>query len=134
METKTEAQPSTLESTDSGFFALDTAFVLFFLAMDTGQRLTFGAEDVLSGITLVMFLVLPFYLPHDGEKPGFGRWVLARTAVACAALVLGMFFAGSLGTVLPEISRFLPLTLLIVAGVVSCCVQFNKLLGVRLAK
>lgn len=134
METMTEVQPSALESTESGFFALDTAFVLFFLAVDTGQRLTFGSEDILAGITLVMFLVLPFFLPHDGEKPGFGKWVLARTAVTCAALVTGMFFARSLGTFLPEITRFLPLTLLIVAGAVSCCVQFNKLLGVRLAK
>ena len=134
METITEAQPSALEPTESGFFALDTAFVLFFLAVDTGQRLIFGAEDVLSAVTLGMFLVLPFFLPHDGEKPAFGRWVLGRAAVACAALVIGMFFARSLGTVLPEITRFLPLTLLIVTGVVSFCVQFNKLLGVRLAK
>ena len=134
MDAITEMPHAAADNAENRGFVVDTTFVLFFLAVDTGQRFSFGIEGALSGLTLAMFLVLPYFLPFDGEKPGFERWVLGRSAIACFAIILGMLLAGSIGTLLPEIFRFVPLTLLILAGVISCFVQFNALLRFRLAK
>lgn len=115
-------------------FAVDTTFVLFFLAVDCGQRFTFGIDGMLSAITLAMFVILPYFLPFQGEKPGFERWVFGRVVIAAFAIILGAVFKQAVGVILPEMFRFAPLTLLIVAAMVSCYVQFNSLLRFRLAK
>ena len=134
MKTMIHAQETAAESPVSPNFAVDTSFVLFFLAFDFGQRFTFGIDGILSSVTLVMFLVLPYFLPFNGEKPAFDQWVLGRAAIACLAIVLGMMFGQSIGVFLPEMFRFLPLTLLIVAGVVSFYVQIYSLFKLRPAK
>lgn len=115
-------------------FSVDTTFVLFFLAFDCGQRFDLGFEGLLSGATLMMFVVLPYFLPFDGEKPAFELWVLGRAAIACLAIVLGVMFGQSIGVVLPEMFRFLPLTLLIIAGFVSLYFQLYSLFKLRPAK
>lgn len=115
-------------------FVVDTTFVLFFLALDTGQRLTFGIEGLLSAVTISMFIVLPYFLPSQGEKPAFERWVLGRSAIALFAIALGGVFGMSLGVLLPDTLRFVPFTLLIAAGVVSCCIQFGNVIRFRQAK
>ncbi len=119
---------------DSGF-AVDTTFVLFFLAVDFGQRMSFDAFDgVLSLITLTMLTVFPYFLPHSGERPEFGSWVLGRVLIATFAVALGLAFRQSLGVLLPEIFKFIPMTLLIVAGMLSCYIQFYDIMKFRLAR
>lgn len=128
------AQETAAERTSSPNFAVDTTFVLFFLAFDCGQRFTFGIDGLLSGVTLIMFLVLPYFLPFGGEKPAFEPWILGRAAIASLAIVLGLMFGQSIGIFLPEMFRFLPLTLLIIAGIVSFYVQIYSLFKLRPAK
>lgn len=115
-------------------FVLDTTFVLFFLAVDCGQRFSFGIDGLLSGITLIMFIVLPYFLPYSGEKPAFEKWIMGRTAIASFAILLGAAYARSLGTVIPEVFGYLPMTLLIFAGTISFCTRFFSLFRLRLAK
>lgn len=134
MKTMIHAQETAAERPANPNFAVDTTFVLFFLAFDCGQRFAFGIEGILSAVTLIMFLVLPYFLPFNGEKPVFEAWVLGRAAVATLAIVLGVMFGQSLGILLPEMFRFLPLTLLIIAGIVSFYVQLYSLFKLRPAK
>src|SRR5687767_9577907 len=105
-------------------FAIDTTFVLFFLAVDFGQSVTnFGLDTVLSLVTLVTLLVLPYLLPTADERPHFGEWVLGRALIAAYATTLGVMFGQSLGVLLPESFRYLPMTLVIVAAAASCYLQ-----------
>ena len=134
MKMMIHAQEIAADRTGNPSFAVDTTFVLFFLALDCGQRFTFGIEGMLSVITLGAFLVLPYFLPYAGPKPALDQWLLGRSAIACLAIVLGVMFGQSVGVVLPEMFRFLPLTLLIVAGVVSFYVQLYSLFKLRPAK
>jgi hypothetical protein len=130
-----ELQQTRVWETESrSFFVVDTTFVLFFLAVDCGQRFTFGIDGMLSAVTLAMFVVLPYFLPFQGEKPEFERWLFGRVAIAALAIVLGAMFRQALGVILPDMFRFVPLTLLIVAAMISCYIQFYSLLRFRLAK
>ena len=116
-------------------FAIDTTFVLFFLAVDFGQTLfSLEIDGLFSGITLAILIVLPYYLPSVGVKPDFSNWLLGRIAIGIFAVGLGVVFRQSLGVILPETFRFMPLTLLIVAAMISCYIQFYGLLRFRLAK
>jgi hypothetical protein len=92
----------------------------------------FALDTVFFAITLMMLIVLPYFLSAD-EKPKFGNWVLGRTLIAAFAVSVGVMFKQSLG-VLPEMFRFLPMTLLIVTAMLSCYIQFYGLLKLRLAK
>ena len=119
----------------SGTFVIDTTFVLFFLALEYGRSATLLAFDAaLMAITLLMVLVLPYFLASNNEKPPFGNWMVGRSAVALAGIVTGIAFKQSLGVVVPESIRFMPMTLLIVASMISCYIQFYGLLKLRLAK
>ncbi|MEP6900918.1 MAG: hypothetical protein ABJA66_04160 [Actinomycetota bacterium] len=114
-------------------FAIDTTFVLFFLAVEFGQIINNLALDtIFFAITLLMLIVLPYFLSPE-EKPKFGNWVLGRILIAAFAISVGVMFKQSLG-VLPEMLRFLPMTLLIVTAMLSCYIQFYGLLKLRLAK
>lgn len=134
MRTIAQARHLYAERAEGRSFVLDTTFVLFFLALDCGQRFAFGVEGILSAVTLIMFVVFPYFLPYNGEKPGFERWVIGRAAIASFAIILGLMFRHSLGVFLPETLRSLPFTLLIVTAVISCYVQLYSLLRFRLAK
>lgn len=115
-------------------FSLDTSFVLFFLAIEFGQSFAgFGFESIFLVITLLSVAVLP-YFAQSGEKPEFGNWLIGRAAILVFALVLGVFFKQSLGIVLPEEFRFIPMTLLILSAILSCYIQFDGFLRLRLAK
>ncbi len=119
----------------SSRFAVDTTFVLFFLAVDFGQSaMFFGLDAIISGIALGMVLVVPYFLPSECEKPDFGGWLLGRSLIAMLAIALGGMFSLTLGVVLPESFRYLPLTLLIVTAVVSCYLQFYAMIRFRLAR
>lgn len=121
-------------SADNQSIAADTTFVLFFLSLDLGQRSGSGFEAVLSVVTLIIFVVLPYLLPYDGAKPNFGQWVAGRIAVVSLGLVTGVIFGQAVGVFLPETLRLLPITLLIMAGVICCYLRFYGLLRLRLAK
>ncbi len=117
---------------DKGF-AIDTTFVLFFLSVEFGQIVTtFAFDTIFFALTLLMLLVLPYFLPSE-DKPSFGNWVLGRTLIAAFAVSIGVMFNQSL-SVLPDTFRFLPMTLLIVTAMLSCYIQFYGLLKLRLAK
>jgi hypothetical protein len=116
-------------------FAVDTTFVLFFLAVDLGESFTGVAVDsLMSMVTLAVFVAVPFLLPSERQKPGFAGWLAGRAAIAGFGIVLGLAFRQTLGSVLPETFRFLPITLLIVAAMLCCYIQFYGLLKFRWAK
>ena len=130
-----KAMESTMENESDRAFALDTTFVLFFLAVDLGQGFqNMGFDTVLSLLTLGMLIVLPYFLPGDAEKPDFAPWVLGRAAIAAYATVLGIMFGQSLGVVLPETFGYLPMTLVIVTAAASCCLQLCAMIKFRLAR
>jgi len=115
-------------------FAVDTSFVLFFLAVEFGRTLfSVNLDNIFMFFTLLMVAVLPYFLLSD-ERPGFANWFLGRTLIAGFAILLGAMFKQSLGVVLPETFRFLPMTLLIVTAMLCCYIQFYRFLKLRLAK
>src|SRR5215203_1420364 len=133
MKTLTQVEQIGRTSTVDKGFAIDTTFVLFFLAVEFGQIIgNFALDTVFFAIALLTLLVLPYFLP-SGDKPKFGNWVLGRTLIAAFAVSVGVLFNQSL-SVLPETFRFLPMTLLIVTAMLSCYIQFYGLLKLRLAK
>ncbi len=121
-----------------GFYSMagvDTAFVLFFLALEYGRSVRMlSADAVLMAITIVMLIVLPYFLPSRYEKLLFGDWLIGRGALALCGIALGVGFNQSLGVVLPETTRLVPMTFLILASMVSCYIQFYGLMKLRLAK
>ena len=118
-----------------GMTSIDTTFVLFFLALEYGRGVSmFSIDGVLMGTTMLMVLVLPYFLPSPYEKPLFANWLAGRGAIAVLGMLLGLIFRQSLGTVLPESLRFMPMMFLILTGIVSCYIQFYGLMKLRLAK
>src|SRR5688572_30609762 len=82
---------------------IDTAIVLFFLALECGRGVqAFSIDGLLMGSTILMVLITPYFLPSHQEKPTFYGWLIARGSVAVAGLIGGMAFRGSIGGVLPE--------------------------------
>lgn len=114
-------------------FGIETTFVLFFLAVELGQTSEFFALDsIFLTAALLMLIVLPYFLSaNEGE---FGKWVLGRTLIAGFAVAIGAMFRQSLGIALPEVFRFLPMTLLIVTAMLSCYIQFYSFFKLRPAK
>jgi hypothetical protein len=115
-------------------FAVDTSFVLFFLAVEFGRTFfSLSLDNMFMFATLLMVAVLPYFLSAD-EKPNFLNWIFGRTLIAGFAVLLGAMFNRTLGVVLPETFRFLPMTLLIVTAMLSCYIQFYGFFKLRLAK
>ncbi len=116
-------------------FAVDTTFVLFFLAVDFGQSvLSFGIGSVVSALALIMVLVLPYVMPADSERPDFAGWLAGRAVLTIFAIAVGMMFQQAVGPVLPEMFRYMPMTLLIVSATLSCYLQFCAIIRLRLAR
>jgi hypothetical protein len=116
-------------------FAVDTTFVLFFLALEFGRSLlNFGFDGTLLGASLAMLIAVPYFYISDAARPDFGKWLVGRSLIAAFATVLGVVFDRTLGTILPDTMRFLPMTLLIVSAIVSCHSQFYGFLRLRPAK
>ena len=116
-------------------FAVDTTFVLFFLALELGRSLSnFGFDGLLLCISLVMVIVLPYFYVSAAIRPGLVRWLAGRGLIAGFAVLLGLVFQQTLGVVLPDTMRFLPMIFLIASAVVCCYVQFYSLLRLRPAK
>jgi len=97
---------------------MDTTFVLFFLAMDIGASFSgLGFELILSAMTAAMFIAAPYLLPFSGEKPEFRGWLLGRLFIAVIGVIGGLAVQAAAGNVLPESVKYMPMTLLIVAGI-----------------
>ncbi len=116
-------------------FSLDTTFVLFFLALELGRSAEFFAFDTfLLSVTTLMVLVLPYFLPSESEPPSFGMWLGGRGIIAAFGLLLGVGFQKSVGVLMPDMLKFVPMTGLIIAAMISCYVQFYGLMKLRLVK
>ena len=134
MKTISQVRATKVENISENNFTVDTTFVLFFLAIEFGQTLTsFGLDTVFLAITLGSIAVLPYFLPMN-DKPKFGNWLVGRGAITGFAILLGLAFKQSLGVILPEEFRFLPMTLLIVTAMASCYFQFYGFLKLRFVK
>ena len=124
---------SSIGSTASGY-GLDTALVLFFLTIEFGRGVQFFTIDgALMSMTMAMLVVLPYFLPA-AEGPSFGRWLAVRSVVATLGITLGLASGQSAGAVVGNIASLLPMTFLILTGMVSCYIRFYSLLKLRLAK
>lgn len=135
------AEPSLLISESeasgetAGHFALDTTFVLFFLAMDFGLLgLSMSPVALLQIATLVVFLIVPYFLPLTGDELGFYKWLIGRIVVGAVGISFGLMLGQAIGTVLPDAFRYVPMTLLIVAAIICCNVQIYGILKNRLAR
>ena len=116
-------------------FTLDTTFVHFFLAMDLGQAgLAISLSTLLQFFTLLVFLIVPYFLPFSGEQRSLSNWMIGRTVVAGAGGMFGLMLGQAIGTVLPDTFRFVPMTLLIVAAIICCNVQIYGIMRHRLAR
>ena len=114
---------------------IDTAAVLFFLALEYARNVRlFSADGVLMSITMAMVLVLPYFLPSNWSRVSFGSWMISRSLLMFGGLIVGAIFGVSVGNVLPESMRFMPMTFLILTGMVSCYIQFYSLMRLRPAK
>jgi hypothetical protein len=134
MKTISQVRAAKLENVNENDFTIDTTFVLFFLAVEFGQTLTtLGLDTVMLALTLVSIAVLPYFLPMN-DKPKFGSWLIGRGAIMGLAVLLGVAFKQSLGVILPETFRFLPMTLLIVTAMASCYFQFYGFFKLRFVK
>ena len=124
-----------VETEGRQFSVVDTTFVLFFLAVDIGSSLfSMGYAGILAIMTLLMFAVIPYFLPSETSRPDLKSWLLGRLLIASFALIIGILFAGAVGTILPATFKFMPLTLLIIAAMASCYVQLYGIIKYRLAR
>lgn len=134
MKTISQVRATKVENVSEDNFTIDTTFVLFFLAIEFGQTLTsFRLDTIFLAITLGSVAVLPYFLPMN-NKPKFGSWLVGRGLIAGLAILLGVAFKQSLGVILPETFRFLPMTLLIVTAMMSCYFQFYGFFKLRFVK
>jgi hypothetical protein len=115
-------------------FGVDTIFVLFFLSLEIGRVVDLVSVDgMLMSTTLMMVLVLPYFLPSRTERPSMTNWLALRGAITIAALVLGLSLGhGMNGS--PAGYRTVPMTFLILTSMVSAYVQFYGLMRLRPAK
>jgi len=113
-----------------GAIEFDTSLVLFFLAMDLGQRAgVFSMENLLMAVAFVAVMFAPYIL--SGDEKGFANWAFGRSVIGGLGLLVGLAFGASVGTLLPEVFGFLPFTMLIMAAMASVFITFAGLLGFR---
>lgn len=118
-----------------GVVSPDTTLVLFFLALEYGRAVQMISVDgMLMGITIMMVLVFPYFLPSNTSRASLANWLIGRGAIALSGVLLGYVFKQSVGVAMPESLRFMPMTFLILASMVSCYIQFYGLMKLRLAK
>jgi hypothetical protein len=82
----------------------------------------------------LLLIAVPYFFINDGVNADFSGWLIGRGMIATFAAALGWIFDQTLGVVLPEYLRFLPMTLLIVSAMIGCYTQFYGFLRLRPAK
>ena len=118
-----------------GMISVDTTFVLFFLALEYGRAVRFFSLDgALMGTTMLMVLVLPYFLPARYAKPTFSNWLAGRTAIALFGMILGSILSITAGTMLPASVKYVPMAGLVITSLLSCYIQFYSLIRLRPAK
>lgn len=118
-----------------GMSGADTALVLFFLSLEYGRGMrVFSVDAILMAITMLMVLVLPYFLPSRYERPEFGNWLAARGALMMSGILSGVALAQSVGVYLPLWMKFVPMAFLIAAAILSCYIQCYGLMKLHLAK
>ncbi len=116
-------------------FGIDTAIVLFFLALEYGRAVrVLTVDGILMAVTMAMIVVLPYFLPSNYQRPAFSGWLMGRSGVMALGLVLGASLTAGIDAGLPASLRFMPMTFLILTAMISCYVQFYGLLRLRPAK
>ena len=134
MRTESRIKRFQTETVEEKNLSVDTSFVLFFLAVEFGRTFfSLSLDNIFMFFALLTVAILPYFLLSD-EKPNFSKWLLGRSLIAGFAILLGAMFKQSLGVVLPETFRFLPMTLLIVTAMLCCYIQFYSFFRLRLAK
>lgn len=119
----------------SGMMSMDTTFVLFFLALEYGRAIRmFSFEGAVTGATMLVVLVLPYFLPSAYGRSTLTVWLAGRTTIALLGMLLGAVLNLTIGIVLPEEVRFLPMAGLITATILSFYIQFYTLMKLRPAK
>lgn len=119
----------------SWLFGIDTAVVLFFLALEYGRAIrVLTVDGILMAITMAMIVVLPYFLPSSLQRPAFFNWLVGRTVVMASGLAFGASLTAGINAGLPTGLRFMPMTFLILTAMISCYVQFYGLLRLRLVK
>ena len=114
--------------------AVDTTFVLFFMALELGRSFNgLSIDSFFFTATLLVVMIAPYLLMPDA-RTSFSSWVSGRAFVALLAISLGYIYKLSLGVILPDAFRFLPMTLLIISALLCCYIQFYGLLRLRLAR
>jgi len=79
-------------------------------------------------------VVLPYFLPFSGEKPDFRGWMAGRLLISAVAILAGSALNASAGTILPEATRYVPMTLLITSAIFCTYSQIYGIIRVRLAR
>ena len=126
---------STLMSNGLRAYSVDTAAVLFFMALEYGREVRiFTSDGIMMAVTMAMLLVLPYFVLGKYPRPTFAAWLIVRTCVGVLGLIVGGIFGMSVGAVLPGFMGSLPLTLLIAAAMISSYIQFYSLMKLRLVK
>jgi hypothetical protein len=116
-------------------YGLDTLLVLLFLTVEFGRNVDLWSVDgALMALTMAMLAVLPYFLPMSGMVASFGKWMAVRFAIAVSGMTLGLSLRLWAGGDVTASASSLPMTLLIMAGMVSCYLQFYGLMKLRLAK
>ena len=116
-------------------YGADTAAVGGFLGFELGRALPAGDLDVLLLVaTTAMVIVQPYRLPSRTDRPSFARWAFLRVFIVAIAVFLGFQFIHVPRSESSETLRFVPLTLLILASMISCSIRFYSLMRLRLAK
>ena len=115
-------------------YGIDTLLVMFFLAMDTGRGMTgSGPGEILSFFTIATFVVFSYFLPSPAEKPDVAGWVGTRLFVAFAGFIFGTGFKVVSEVFLMESFKYLPMTFLILTGILCAATQIRGIIRVRLA-
>jgi hypothetical protein len=118
----------------SASFGVDTTFVLFFLALEIGRAVDLMSVDgMLMSTTLMMVVVLPYFLPSRAGRPSITNWLAVRGTVTVIALVLGVVYGHGVAAAQTGY-RTVPMTFLILASMVSAYIQFYGLMRLRPAK
>ena len=134
MENTLTFSTNRVETVNSSYFVPDTTFVLFFLTMDLAGSISgFGLDIFLLVFTVSLFVVLPYLLPFDGEKPEFWGWIFGRLCIAMIGGLSGWATAAATGPFLPETIKYVPFTLLIISGIFCAFTQLRVIMKVRLA-
>ena len=112
---------------------VETTFVLFFLSLDFGQNQSFlTLEGAFMCVVIAAIAVLPFFLPSAGNR-SFGGWLVGRGIIVSFGILLGLGVAQLSGGLLPEVVRFVPITMAFTAAVIACVMMFNSVLKLDFA-